>query len=956
MLCCIMMLNRLLIPSQPNQNQPAGTQAGTAPSPLLQSPPPAAATSSPTATPPATQATVTGTSAAQMPQTQPPQQLTQPSAPFPPTPPQLFVPATSPFQPSTITSTISTPQANKFAIEAPQLPQASTEQMPSLVSPSQPTIPDIKPPVTEQEKTVFKEPTPLSSEEIVTSAEDVTVPEIPAEEVENAEQDEALIEEILESSDDEEESMAVEMPEPLTEKPLFGEASQTRYDPFFVIKKSESLAHLIERIAAKRNVNIILPSGAETIKEAVLFPENKRMRLSQAEKYLQMLLTMSGYSVNPNGPYFKVIKQSENNLTREPLPLFVDIAPEQLPQSDEFIRAIFYLANFRVPDSTQGSEPINLMLKEMLGARHGYFFDQKSNAIFMIAPSRKIASVMSLILKLDQSGSKEQLIVIPLYNSSAAIIAKLLNEQIITTTQDARRKLTPSIKMYDELYFMPNTRIFPDPRTNSLIVIGQEPALMRIQDLVRNALDQMPETGRSVLHVYDLQYLKAEEFVGTLKSIVQGSVSEQARKEGSGGAQRLFDEPIVVAETVGEALSKTSASSDSKEQTFKIGGNRLIIAANHDDWIQIKALIEQLDKPQLQVILEVMIVDLTSKSNKKLKSQVRNPSLLSLPQGVTAQSANITTQILDDNTTPTTLASDLLRLLGGSPNQSMAVAASSNLNAGSMIIALKDPNTDGIWNVLQLLDGWVETNILAHPFLVTQNNVQAVEKVTEYRRSAGGIADGSTAVTTVKQYDYAAQVSVTITPRISSIDRLTLQISVYEENFVDPNTLSRVKRTVETSSTLNTGQVLVLGGLTRINDIQTETVWPILGYIPIIGNLFRGTSREKIRSNLAIFIHPTIVDPKLRSGLAQQTADKTKAAGVLVEESELFTNLKDPVTRFFFRDYPGMEGTDLFMKYKQEAERKQRPDNEQTAVTDSIAELKRIKAQYANVSNPLVNA
>lgn len=959
-LCCIITLYAPIVPSQGSQTPPAATPSTTPITPQTQPPlqPTIPSGAAPMATIPAPQPAVmpppqAPVSAPIQVQPQVTVPLAHPPSLFPPA--QTFPPAASPFPSPLFGPRPPESQTGKFAVEAPQISSPAPELTPFASSFSQPT-PEVKPSTPEPENLPIKAAEPLPTEEIVTSTEDVTLPEISPEEVENEEKDEDLIEEALESEDEDAEESAVELPKLLEEKPLFGEASQKKYDPFFVIKKNETLAHLIERIAAKRGVNIILPSGPEAIKEAVSFPENRKMRLSEAEKYLQMLLTMSGYSVNPNGPYFKVIKQSENNLTREPLPLFVDIAPEQLPQSDEFIRAIFYLANFRVPDSTQGSEPVNLMLKEMLGARHGYFFDQKSNAIFMIAPSRKIAAVMSLILKLDEAGSKEKLIVIPLFNASSTIVAKLLNEQIITTTQDARRRLTPSVKMYDELYFMPNTRIFPDTRTNSLVVIGQEPALMRIQDLVRNALDQMPETGRSVLHVYDLQYLKAEEFVGTVKSIVQGTMNEQARKEGTGGPQRLFDEPIVVAETIGEALSKTATSADAKEQTFKIGGNRLIIAANNDDWFQIKSLIEQLDKPQLQVILEVMIVDLTSDANKKLKSQVRNPSLLSLPQGVQAQSANITTQILDDNTAPKTLASDLLRLLGGSPNQSMAVAASSGLNAGSMIIALKDPNTDGIWNVLQLLDGWVETNILAHPFLVTQNNVQAVEKVTEYRRSAGGIADGSTAVTTIKQYDYAAQISVTITPRISSIDRLTLQISVYEENFVDPNTLSRVKRTVETSSTLNTGQVLVLGGLTRINDIQTETVWPILGYIPIIGNLFRGTTREKIRSNLAIFIHPTIVDPKLRSGLAKQTADKTKVAGVLVEESELFSHLQDPVTRFFFADYPGTDGSDLFMKYQNDAAKKQRPDSEQTAATDTIEELRRLKDKYANAKNPLIKA
>ena len=133
-------------------------------------------------------------------------------------------------------------------------------------------------------------------------------------------------------------------------------------------------------------------------------------------------------------------------------------------------------------------------------------------------------------------------------------------------------------------------------------------------------------TGESILHIYDLQYLNAVNFQSTLQSIVNnsngssGSLGSQSTGSSAGtiiNGEQYFKGVIIQAET-----NNTGSSSQNYNNFFNNNSsgaslaqpsqaaNRLLIAAQHEDWIRIKTLIEELDKPQLQVAIEVLIVDL----------------------------------------------------------------------------------------------------------------------------------------------------------------------------------------------------------------------------------------------------------------------------------------------------------------------------------------------------------
>lgn len=705
--------------------------------------------------------------------------------------------------------------------------------------------------------------------------------------------------------------------------------------------ENEDLVNIINMIAAKRKENIILPQGVNAIKNKLTFKLPYKITLDEAEQYVNTFLELAGYTKVPHNNVFMIVK-NDPNITRENLDFYINVRPQDLPNTNNRIRAIYYLQTLKVPEAQQANaDPITIMLNDMLSPQKSLLYDSKSNAIIIADSANNISSAMTIILELDTVGSREVIEMIPLYNSTATIIADILNKQVIAigTQQGA---LKSDVKGESGLYFSPNTRIIADARTNSIILMGREPAVERLKEFINEYLDIPLESGESILHVYDLQFLDAETFAQTLQNIIKPQGASDQTTQKVTGPQRFFEGVIVVPESskaVSEAqkiigatapttATSTTAGATTPGPVYQ-GGNRIIVAASKEDWNRIVELIRQLDRPQPQVIIEVMIVDLTIQKSKILGSQMRNPHGIPLPPGMTFQSAqlgiNSTQGVIydvDANGLPTTISGDLLRLFPATstaPTQSLAefLTNASSGNPGSMIISLNDPTSpqSGIWTVFQVLNSYTDAKILSHPFIVTLNNKQALEKISTIRRQRGSVQTGEGAVSSVTQEDLPATLEVRVTPRISSTERLNLQLTITINDFLNATSFTRLTREIVTNANINTGQILVLGGLTQLRNSENSFETPLLSKIPLIGWLFRNNAKVDDKTNLAVFICPTIIEPKLRAGLDRYTADKIDKGYNELNEGVVFDNLKDPITRIFFNqaDNQSEEMLDIYL-------------------------------------------
>ncbi len=738
------------------------------------------------------------------------------------------------------------------------------------------------------------------------------------------------------------------------QKNLFADVEKKKI-PFSFDKKL--LVDIIEDLASILSINVIMPSAtsdSEALKKQTITYHSKKNAIPVKEAFtlLNSFLELSGFSIyQKNAKTFgisRIGKQDLSGISQETLPLYVNTPPDQLPP--ERIRYIGYLENLHVPRTTeeQATNPLSQIFKDMLSpTAPAAIWDPRSNGFILVDRGDVIASVVTIIDKLDNTGFHEMVEVIPLFNATARDIAKVF-EGIKKAAGAEAEKASPFIRQRlrpDSInYFAGDTVVIADDRNNSIILMGREAAVTRIRDFIIEYMDALPESGNSVLHTYDLQFLDATTFADVLTKVVTQQKDGGQTKGENIGPERFFEGVVIEAEKwqefskeakqPGQIATKDITLAEGSDFEAKgitgttyTGGNRLIIAAVNDDWIRIKNLIDELDRPEPQVILEVLIVDFTNEVQKVLASTIRNKTQEMAPSnGFQFLSSNISPVNNVLGATPAQLAQDLLGLISTS---TVTPVTGAIVTPGSLLISYNDVATPGIFGLFQTLNTIINGKIITHPYLVTTNNQKATITSQTIQRARGNAIPSTSGAVTIEIVNIPATIQVQMIPRLSSFERLSLQIAV-DINQFEGSSLNRTIRRVETNANMSTGQILVIGGLTEISSDDVKTDTPLLERIPIIGNFFKQTNKDTTRTNLSIFISPTIVQTKLREGLHLYTTDKVRKSRRDVGDQIMFgsSNNRDPITRLFFNN--GRVSDDLLIDYLQQASNKPSPEQIKT--------------------------
>lgn len=663
--------------------------------------------------------------------------------------------------------------------------------------------------------------------------------------------------------------------------------------------KEDPLVDIIAMVAKARGNNIILPAGADAITSKVTLQIDTPLTVPAAWDMLQTILNVAGYSIVLRGSMYAIVRNSKT-LIKEPVPLYINVPADQLPNTDQQIRYLYYFSNIKITD--EPNSELDAILNGFLSDTGIYKTDLKTNGVLIIDKANIVQSAMKALGALDQTTFREKFEAIKLHYVNADVVAQLLEGDLFKTDREQQRYASRDKRVVDDAsYFSRQVRVIAEPRTNMLFILGREQAVEKVKRFIETYIDTQPESGTSILHVYQLQYLDAAEFAPVLENIVKSSryqgTAQSSAEQKQVGIERFFEGVIVKTDK--------PARSDGGDPTGAVkyaGGNKLIIAAKNDDWKIIKPLIEDLDKPQRTVIIEVLIVDLTADDARLLGTSLRNPAALPFPnEGVNLQTVHATpAPILNTPITVpnSTLATDLLlqpSLPAGAPVTNFAALAANN----STLISLNDSSNGQTWGIMQILQNFVHSKILSHPHVVATNNRMAEIVVGEQRLLQGEAVSAVAPI--IKKELQDANLKVTITPRISSADTVSLKVFIDITEFISGASNARVTRNIGTIAEVHTGAVLALGGLIRVDTQAEQNETPILSKIPILGWFFKKRNTRNIKTNLTVFISPTIVEPRLRSGVGEYTIDHMKIAERYSEEGELFDGLRDPITRFFFK-------------------------------------------------------
>jgi type II secretory pathway component GspD/PulD (secretin) len=297
--------------------------------------------------------------------------------------------------------------------------------------------------------------------------------------------------------------------------------------------------------------------------------------------------------------------------------------------------------------------------------------------------------------------------------------------------------------------------------------------------------------------------------------------------------------------------------------------SQLIVVATENEQNAVNTLVEQLDKPTRQVLIETKLVEISSKPSTSkgidwsgtLATQNISVGNDALP-GIPPQAAIPANPALGTTAVPANAGT-----IGGILS---APALIGSLNRGSFFNPSQAfLNADGVKAVFSFLNSDSDVQVVSTPRLVTMDNETANIAVTEAipifnitastANTSGGSSVTYSNVGTILQ----------VTPRISANDYIWLKV-VPEVSSTPGSSSQNVGgstysaplfdyRRIETQVLIPNADTLVMGGLVRDNPTAAYTKVPILGDIPILGQAFRSESKSLDKDNLIIFITPTIV-------------------------------------------------------------------------------------------------
>lgn len=699
--------------------------------------------------------------------------------------------------------------------------------------------------------------------------------------------------------------------------------------------RDEKLFDLVNRLAAQKQINIMLPSDLKKLMETTInFKVSYKITLSRAWQMLVTMLDIAGFSVIADQNVYTITPKTTIN--QKIAPLYIDYATDLLPTTNEVIRYVYYFHNLSLKDKGTKENLQKIVADTVVPAdidqgQQNFALDETFNILLITAPANVIKSTIPIIRELDQNGFRETIEVVQLSYSSAKEVTDVLNQLIPKEKgQDDMFRFPPVASgtgKSSHTFFSASTRIVSIDQSNSVAIFGPQDSVERVKKIIKNNLDTRVDAERTVLHLKRIRYLNAEELADTLNKLVE-SKEEGAQSTGTQSLSKLLSGVIIVAEkeTVIEKTKKQqeqeAASSgldvkigvESKKDTGAgaiAGGNNLIIACTNRDWKILEKLIDTIDGEINQIALEVLIVDVDVTTSHMLTSQLRRimndqPRVHELKW----QSAMDQQAILDYKDVPPTqdsainpkigLEADLLSTQPPDSDHSAVWNLAEQQPAGSTLFTFKDNN--GIALVLSLLESYKDAKILSKPFLIARSNEPALVLSQDVRYVPGTINPQSKGGTPVVNYiPMVAALRVQITPRISMPpDNINLDIKIDADNFIASDIITR--RTIRTNANISPKEILVLGGISQATLADSTNRVPILGSLPIIGNLFRKQSAANEKRNLIVFISPKRIPPaSARAGMDRFTSKLLKQTTNAVEFADAnFSTLRDPIANFLF--------------------------------------------------------
>jgi general secretion pathway protein D len=621
-----------------------------------------------------------------------------------------------------------------------------------------------------------------------------------------------------------------------------------------------------------------LPQGqgaVATTGNKVSFRTQKPMTKKQAWNMFLSFLDIAGFNVVP-GPSPRIYRViSAQKSLKAPEPAYIGVDPKTLPGNDQMIRYVYFVENGNM-------NVIQSVVDKLRSSTSDLVALSDAKAFILTDKAYNIKALMTIVKELDRVSIPQAMSVMKLYRADATDVKKLFDQLMGVEEGRQQPMFMPPRQQPTALYFAQSTRIIAEPRTNSLIILGAPESIEKIESFISKHVDKDPDAPHSPLFYYDLKFAQAKNVKAILENTVGKFGREPATEAGRVGGVRGTDKYVRPMAFIDDPAT-----------------NRIIMKGDYQDYLIVKDLIAQIDQPQPQVAVEILVLLVSWEKVKKLGTQIRN--YMKACGGFGSDKVQFQTsgigKIVERQKTSSQGVTVAERLMG---NLLDLVTA---LEAGNTIISL-GRDIFGVWGIIRMLETLSASETVANPFILASNKQKAIVEVGETRRvvTAEIVNTGNS----TQSYDNMdATLKVEVTPQINSDGMILLDLVVSLNNFVPGSTATNValqNREIRTKAIVSDREVLALGGLIRNKSDHNKAKTPLLGDIPILGWLFKNENSDDVRDSLLVLFSTQIIDPLNPAAAGRFTQHHIDDYYGTLDAMNYVIDTKDPIYRMFFKE------------------------------------------------------
>ncbi len=531
-------------------------------------------------------------------------------------------------------------------------------------------------------------------------------------------------------------------------------------------------------------------------------------------------LRLQGYAAVEERGVVKIVPEAEAKMHRGSVS-----GPRDPPRGGDRIET-------RIVRLTHASAATLLpVLRPLISPNNTIAAAPSTNSLVITDYASNLQRLEQIIDALDQANGSDPL-VIPLHNASAIDVAQTIN-RLFAEGGAVRPAGTPGTQF----------TVLADARSNSLLAQSDEPVrLARIRQMA--AILDTPTSAGGNIHVVYLKNAEAVKIAETLRAIYSGDSA----------ASRAHALPVSVPAAGLPGLQPPPAPINAATPGIiqaDAATNSIIITAPDAVYNTLRAALEKLDVRRAQVYVEAVIAEVTSEKAAEFGIQWQS---LGGGSGTAAKAIG-----------GTNFGTASQNILGVAQNPA---AAGHGLNIGIVkgLVTLGGVQVLNLSVLLRALESGNNANILSTPTLLTLDNEEAKIVIGQNvpfitgQYAVSGAATTPTPFQTIERKDVG--LTLRIRPQISEGGAVRLQIFQEVSSIQDRTNVAGVitnKRSVESTVLVDDGQIIVIGGLLQDSVSDGEEKVPGLGDLPLFGGLFRYNTRARSKTNLMVFLRPTVL-------------------------------------------------------------------------------------------------